>query len=199
MFACFAGTSGIRFHIRCMLFCDETPPATERYLYIDQTRADDGRTGRFLTTGEDTFVDVYLLRRISKERRRHGLLRMGEAKKTLHPIIMACGAGHELTWNITGGETLRRRVITARKGYPPFRRASRAYQGYEATIYYYYYVLKQFRRLRQKNSTFCHKSKLKNHRNSRNFQVTKAHMAHRWNILNLPASENFYIAYNENL
>jgi len=97
MFARFAGTSGTRSRIRCMpdrtLFCDETAPATERYLYIDQTRADDGRTGRFLTTGEDTFVDVYLPRRISKERRRHGLLRMGEAKKTLHPVIMACGAG----------------------------------------------------------------------------------------------------------
>lgn len=25
-------------------FCDETPPATERYLYIDQTPSDDGRT-----------------------------------------------------------------------------------------------------------------------------------------------------------
>lgn len=36
----------------------------------------------------------------------------GEAKKTLHAVIMACGAEHELTWNIPGGETLCRCVIT---------------------------------------------------------------------------------------
>lgn len=62
---------------------------------------------------------------------------------------MAYGAGHELTWNIAGGKTLYRRVITweniTEKDILSSGELLRAYQGCEDTIcyyyYYYYYIL----------------------------------------------------------
>lgn len=146
-------------------------PARDWTIFIYRSNSS-GRwkDSRLLVAGEDTFVVGIFA--ADSERRRYGPLRMGEAKKTLRLVIMACGVGYELTWNIKEGETLRRCVITLRKGYPFFRWTFRAYQGYEDTIYLYYYVLKQFRHFCQKNPTLFRKSKLTNRNPS--FRVTKA-------------------------
>lgn len=137
----------------------------------------------FLVTGEDTFYG-HIFVTADFKRRRHRPLWTREAKKTLHPVIMTCGLGHELI-NVEycrRGNIPSTRHYDPKKGYLFFRWASRAYQGYEDTIYYDYYVLQQFRYFVfvKRIVRFFRKSKFRNwnsesrwSRNSR-FCVTKA-------------------------
>lgn len=141
--------------------CDEDP-ARERMLFIYRSNSfGRWKNSRLLVTGEDTFVDVYLI--ISNEGDAATLARAEtrEAKKTLRPVITtACGAGHGVNVeHYTREKTLCRHVITVRKGYPSFRWASRAYQEYENIIYYHQHVPTQFRHLASSYTLF-RKSKL---------------------------------------
>lgn len=70
------------------------PPANDIYISIKHSFGR-WKDSRLFATGEDTFVERIFA--AADFERRRTIAGAGGAKKTLHPVIMACGAGHELT------------------------------------------------------------------------------------------------------
>lgn len=164
--------SGFHSHIRCAP--DRTlhrailrrDPARDRtiFIYIDQTPSD-GRTAAS-PRQERTLSSTCICYDVDFERRRHRPLRKGSLRKPSYPVIMAYGAGHELTWNIAGGENITSPRHYGGKHYRSFLPVSFYERIKDARIQFattttIFWNTISTSRPRQKNSTLFRKSKLK--------------------------------------